>query len=296
MDTDRIDTFSRYLPPGPNATRWGWRLIDAGRQQVPPGSPYPLTGHPLPYAFDKNGRRTLSEYQLVLITAGGGHFQSRSCRERSVSAGDTLLLFPGEWHRYRPGPRTGWSEYWLGFEGTEASRIMKNFFSRSRPIQPGAYTDEAIHIFERLLDWLRHPRPGGEQVAASFIPQLLALLRAGSIAAGAPRAREQELVMAVRARLLENPAERTALSSLAEELGVSYSLLRSLFRKHTGHSPRQFENLIRLNRARDLLAAGSSVSATAESLGYASVHYFSRAFKQQFGQAPQHWMRERSGQ
>ena len=61
------DTFSRYLPPDPQSTRWGWRLIDAGRQHVPPGSPYPLAGHPLAYAFDKNGRRTLGEFQLVLV-------------------------------------------------------------------------------------------------------------------------------------------------------------------------------------------------------------------------------------
>ena len=289
---DRTDTFSRYLPPDPQSTHWGWRLIDAGRQQVPPGAPYPLAGHPLAYAFDKNGRRTLNEYQLVLITAGSGHFQSRSCRERTVSAGDTLLLFPGEWHRYRPSARTGWSEYWLGFEGEEAGRIMRAFFNRAQPVHPGVYTAEAIQIFDQLLGWLRNPRPGGEQVAASFIPQILALLRAGSVTVGTSRAREEELVMAMRARLLENPARHTDLPALAQELGVSYSLLRSLFRKHTGHSPRQFENLIRLNRSRDLLAAGQSVSMTAEALGYNSVHYFSRAFKRQFGSSPQHWARK----
>jgi AraC-like DNA-binding protein len=293
MPTAGNDTFSRYLPPDPQATRWGWRLIDAGRQHVPPGSPYPLAGHPLAYAFDKNGRRTLGEFQLVLVASGSGHFESRSCRERTVSAGDTLLLFPGEWHRYRPSPRTGWSEYWLGFEGEEAARIMRAFFSRSRPIQPGAYTAEAIRIFDQLLGWLRHPRPGGEQVVASFIPQLLALLRAGSVTAGTGRAREEALVMAVRTRLLEDPSQRADLPALAAELGVSYSLLRSLFRKHTGHSPRQFENLIRLNRSRDLLAAGQSVTATAEALGYTSVHYFSRAFKQQFGEPPQQWRQGR---
>ncbi len=290
---ERIDSFSRYLPPDPQATKWGWRLIDAGRQNVPPGADYPRAPHPLAYFFDKNGRRTLNEYQLVLITAGGGTFQSRSCRERPVHAGDTLLLFPGEWHRYRPHPRTGWSEYWLGFEGQEAARIMRTFFSRSRPVQPGAHTAEAIRIFDQLLGWLRHPRPGGELVMASLIPQLLALLRAGSVAAGTPRAREEALIITVRARLLEDPSRLTDLPALAAELGVSYSLLRSLFRKHTGHSPRQFENLIRLNRSRDLLAAGESVTATAEMLGYASVHYFSRAFKRQFGQSPQQWINSR---
>ena len=85
--------------------------------------------------------------------------------------------------------------------------------------------------------------------------------------------------------------KRMSQEATARSLGVSYSKFRSLFKDQTGYSPREYENLIKLNRSRDLLQAGNhTVSATAEALGYASVYYFSRAFKRQFGVSPKKWL------
>jgi AraC-like DNA-binding protein len=70
---------------------------------------------------------------------------------------------------------------------------------------------------------------------------------------------------------------------------------RFAFKKQTGYSPREYENMMKLNRARDLLRREQkSISETADALGYSSAYYFSRAFKKQFGQSPQQWLRIRS--
>ncbi|NDV63151.1 helix-turn-helix transcriptional regulator [Puniceicoccales bacterium CK1056] len=85
---------------------------------------------------------------------------------------------------------------------------------------------------------------------------------------------------------------RTDLQDLAASLGVSYSKFRALFKSQTGYSPREFEIRIKLNRASEMLQSGmNSVSDTSEELGYSSVYYFSRAFKQQFGKSPREWAR-----
>lgn len=94
--------------------------------------------------------------------------------------------------------------------------------------------------------------------------------------------------------MLQNLETHTDLEALAKELGVSYSRFRFAFKKQTGFSPREFENMFKLNRARDLmLREDKSVTETADSLGYSSVYYFSRAFKKQFGESPQQWLRSR---
>ncbi len=42
----------------------------------------------------------LPEYQIY-ITAGEGIFESTSVARRKVETGSVILLFPGEWRRYR---------------------------------------------------------------------------------------------------------------------------------------------------------------------------------------------------
>ena len=90
------DSFSRYLPTDQQAREWGWRLIDAGRQTLAPDALYPDKGHPQSYLFDNDGRRTLDEFQIVLITSGNGTFESASTPRATSQPGTALLVFPGE--------------------------------------------------------------------------------------------------------------------------------------------------------------------------------------------------------
>mgnify|MGYP006283544595 CR=1 FL=1 len=282
------ENFRRYLPTDQQARKWGWRLIDAGRQKVAPGAPYPSTGHPMGYLFDREGRRTLEEFQLVFIASGSGVFDSQSVPPRAVHAGSVLVLFPDEWHRYRPDPQTGWTEYWIGFSGREATRIMGDFFSPRDPVLAVAQPDVLVGHFEHILEWLRRPLfLGKEPILASQVPLALALLRSGPPPSSADPPSEEQFVILAKAMMLEQLDRRADLEKLARDLGISYSKFRFAFKKQTGFPPREYENRIKLNRARDLLTReGRSVSETAGLLGYSSVYYFSRAYKRHFGHPP----------
>lgn len=282
--------FSRYLPTEKQMQTWGWRLLDAGAQTLPPHAPYPGPGHPQSYLFDKDGRRCLDEYQVVFLHAGRGTFASRSCPETPVTVGQALLLFPGEWHHYRPDPQTGWSETWAGFRGREADRILESFFSRKHPVVTVAEPEALSDLFEALLGWLRREDGPHDPIPASHLPLLLALIGPGPAENPQKAGRDAALVSRAKAALLEQLDTRTDLPALAARLGVSYSRLRFTFREQTGFSLRAFENHLKLNRARDLLRnEGSTVTETARALGYNNIHYFSTAFKKQFGVSPIHW-------
>jgi|TARA_B100000497_G_scaffold67800_1_gene76415 AraC-like DNA-binding protein len=291
--TSDIESFSRYLPTDQQAKKWGWRLMHAGRQNVPPHSEYPSKEHPLSYLFDTSGRRTLDEYQIVYITTGSGHFESRTQPKTEVRTGDAILLFPGEWHRYHPHSETGWSEYWIGFRGREADRIMAAFFSAKHPILKASHSDALIQHFDQILHWLQQPVAAKDQILASHVPLALAFLKSGALTESRSQSKDSALVIQAKATMLAKLATHTDLEALAQQLGVSYSRFRFAFKKQTGYAPREFENSIKLNRARDLLLRESkSVTETANALGYSTVYYFSRAFKKKFGQSPQQWFRE----
>ena len=74
---------------------------------------------------------------------------------------------------------------------------------------------------------------------------------------------------------------------LAKLCNMSESTFRREFRKRTGISPVKYRNLLRLERARELLRSGEyNVSEASRAVGFYDIYYFSKAYKREFGVAP----------
>lgn len=73
----------------------------------------------------------------------------------------------------------------------------------------------------------------------------------------------------------------------ADYAGVSYSYLKQLFVRKVGMPPIRFVVSRRMDYAKDYLTATTrSISEIAEALGYSSVYYFSRVFREENGMSP----------
>ncbi|MBW7475746.1 AraC family transcriptional regulator [Paenibacillus oenotherae] len=74
---------------------------------------------------------------------------------------------------------------------------------------------------------------------------------------------------------------------LCEMVSLSESSLRRLFKEHTGKSPSEFINELRMmTAARRLLETDDRISDIASKVGYDDPNYFARMFKLNFGIAP----------
>ena len=99
--------FRHALPVSETLFHDALYLTHAGWERIKPGEPYPQRDAPFFYFEWKDGR-TLPEFCLALVTGGEGEFQTRQ-HTGKLTANDAFLFRPGEWHRHRPSPKTGWT-------------------------------------------------------------------------------------------------------------------------------------------------------------------------------------------
>lgn len=77
------------------------------------------------------------------------------------------------------------------------------------------------------------------------------------------------------------------ISAIAQELHMSESHLRKLFKNETGLSPKEFCNNMRFERAAHLLEADYlSVENVSDMVGFSNVKNFSTAFRNKYGVTP----------
>ena len=89
-------------------------------------------------------------------------------------------------------------------------------------------------------------------------------------------------------KMLEgNEKEFLSINEMADHVSLSTSYFRRLFKEVTGYSPIQYQNRIKINRAKDLILSGEcNVSEAAFAVGFDNVFYFSRLFKKLTGINP----------
>jgi len=287
--------FFRYLPLDPDARTWELQVLDAGYTNHPAGIPYPLRQHPEAYTFTWRNGRVLDEYQLIYITGGCGELETRSGGRFSIHPGDLFVLFPGEWHRYRPSMATGWRENWVGFTGTYAERIVPMCASPRQPVLRMGHDETLLELFLSAEEWIQSAPPGYMGMLAANTITLLARIRSLSMRKDRPTREHTERMHEARCLLLEQATREVDLPALASSLGLSYSRFRAAFKEQSGFSPKQYQLHIRINRAKALLAhGGQSVGEIADQLGFNSVYYFSRLFKSMTGVSPTAYRRDRT--
>jgi AraC-like DNA-binding protein len=149
------------------------------------------------------------------------------------------------------------------------------------------------HSIRYSVDQADAARPGGEAVLAKlsealFIETLrryIALLpqeQTGWLAG----VRDQEVGKAL-AMLHRKPAHPWTVASLANEVGISRSILAERFRRYLSKTPMAYLTRWRLQLGAQLLTStSSSVAQIAAEVGYESEPSFNRAFKREFTLPP----------
>ena len=249
---------SKYLLANERDALWGLTVSTIGHEKIAPGDPYPTRGH-------------------------------ADCSRRRLKAGDMFLLFPGEWHSYHPLEHTGWTSYWIGFKGRNMDdRVKAGFLSPEKPIYHVGYSAVIETLYKRAYEAAVEEAAYSQQVMAGIVNDLIGTMYSLERNKELSKNQQQvDMINRARLRIRESLESDLTIQQVAEELGVSYSNFRKLFKEYTGLSPATYQQELRLQRAKELLTTTNySIKEIAYRLNFESPDYFSAKFKTKMGIKP----------
>ncbi len=286
------EAFSKYLTYSDRDVQWQIYCTCVGYSRVPPGARYPFRPkqHPPGYFFKGKRGRVLNEYQIIYISRGSGLFQSENAGIINIKEGSMFMVFPGERHTYRPNPDIGWDEYWVGFRGNYPELLHLNgFFTEEEPVLHPGLQDSIIEGFHELFEIARRETPGFQPklggATIKLLARTLSFIQQQEHGSG-----DENLIRKARCLFEENIYNSIEMNDFAGSLGMDYSEFRRIFKSYTGMSPYQYFLHLKINKAKDLIAAGEySIKEIAYMLSFENQYYFSRLFKSKTGVPPSRW-------
>lgn len=98
---------------------------------------------------------------------------------------------------------------------------------------------------------------------------------------------ENELLNEIIIYINENIYTALTIEEICLQFSISRSSLQTLFKNNLNTAPKQYISDLKLNKSKVLIKESIyTISEISNKLGFASIHYFSRKFKQQFGITP----------
>jgi AraC-like DNA-binding protein len=203
---------------------------------------------------------------------------------------------PWFWPAY-PGPRLrfhaapgfdSWFHRHVGFTGPRVAHWVAEglWFTQAQPAPSGG---DWPSLVDELIARARRPGQFDRLRAGNLLESVLIALAEDRAKQEGETARGAWLSPILTA--IEQATQRGEFvpnfAQIAQECGMGESTLRRRFKQATGLSPHGYVQQSRLSRARVLLAdTDLPLAQIAERLGYDSVYYFAKQFKQAVKVAP----------
>jgi AraC-like DNA-binding protein len=206
-----------------------------------------------------------------------------------LKPGDMFLLFPGEWHTYHPLQDVGWKSYWIGFRGRNMDdRVRAGFLSPEKPVYHVGYSSVIEELYRSAYKQAVEEAAYSQQVMAGLVNHLIGMMYSLERNIELSKNQQQvDMINRARLRIRQSLESDLTIQHVAEEMGVSYSNFRKLFKEFTGLSPATYQQELRLQRAKELLSTTDlTVKEIAYRLNFESPDYFSAKFKSKMGCKP----------
>jgi AraC-like DNA-binding protein len=227
------------------------------------------------------GRRDAPLFAFQLTLAGWGHFQLYGQPPRRVPPGTAFIaLMPSRHRYYLPEESPGWTFAWISiYHPYLLARIAKQV-TATGPLIEVAPEGPLAAIVARLVrgaikkDF--RDRFEVERALFDFLVTCEQSAQQGHDSSG----EGQQLLEAVRARIIASLPRALDVNALAADYGMSRTHFSHFFRARTGLTPARFAAEARIHQATSmLLAPRVPLKQIADACGFANTNYFCKVFR-----------------
>lgn len=210
----------------------------------------------------------------------------------SFREGEIMVIAPHVEHIFEAGP-AGATLMQLEFLpeilsrfGAAGSGMPGTLFPDGSPLLKIVNNIRIMRVIQRIVSELETQGEHYRYLVVMYYAELLVLIHRCIDEASLPQCGDQRLKQAVAYLRLHYQSD-ISVSALAAQAGVGERHLRKLFARYLRHSPADFLNRIRIEKAVELLRnTDLSVKEICFACGFRSPQYFSRIFKRQTGASP----------
>ncbi len=260
------------------------------------------------------GPRTIPDFQFIYVVKGNPMLEMGDY-QRELTTGDCIFLGPESPHLFSAGGQTPLSILSLHFDWNRDS---------PEPIHPveGIRTCTSADLSKRINSYVidlsgvgdvmiphyvvipelegslrqiveeyQSERPEYEVALRGLLMHLLIAFLRSNIYGYDPSSATQKKIAPVLEAIRKKPEKAWTTIEMAALTGYHATYFAAIFKKVVGHSPKHYVVLERIRHAKMLLMQGNKIETISRQLGYTSVHYFCRNFKQMTGFTPSEYRR-----
>ncbi len=239
-------------------------------------------------------------YEIYFFIRGNTRlYVEQRCFE--LKSGDCIVIRPGQMHRCIVTDTTPYERISLYLAtgslrmlSTEATDFLEYFQQKISGEKGGTIhvtTYEAkqyVQMTDRYLEKTDSGKFGNDLTRIYYLTELL--LFTCQLFQHSNEWEHDDIMPALVSSTMqyvkEHMTEDISLASMSRDLNYSSNYISLQFKRHTGLSLREYILGQKIGRAKELLAAGSSVSEAGEGSGFCDYSNFIRSFKKQVGMPP----------
>ncbi|RAV17793.1 AraC family transcriptional regulator [Paenibacillus contaminans] len=225
-----------------------------------------------------------------------------------MNQGDFLLLKPDVFHMSRTADQLAPNSVNISFEcDSEAIKLFENRVISLNDQERNLLAEivkEGFSTFQPRIDTCPESQSGvlrridapfgSEQMIKTGLERLLIQLvrrianpQNNKLSFPSKEHKENDLIEQIKTFMKENINLSFSLDQLCSSVNIGKSQIKDIFLRRTGIGLQQYYLELKIIEAKSLIREEQyNFTEIAEKLGYGSVHYFSRRFKQETGMTP----------